>query len=507
MRYSNRKRRIILKKMVKMTGFKPGNRIKRAITLLFFLFSLLYVFGSGVQDTFLPEDALVWDEFRERLDADPDYRRLELKVKSSEMLVDQYAAFYIPYISLNAGPGQGFSYNRNFVSEDVEAHQYKSKTDMNFSLSADFLHVLGTDFGIRIPVQYSATEYFGDQDSEGGEFNINYVGFTANRKLITEEHAKELENQANRLADLYNLNQTRWGIFLELAKDCFDTVYFTRLKSLTDHQAEVFERLYNNETDDSVRKNYKRQLLMARQTSKTAEKKLMTIGVGSEKDRERLYEEFITLIPKLYKAYGLEHVALENLYIRSLRLELEKAREEEDFWFLPLIANPEFSFELDYYVKDVDETISGQTIALYEKGDFSFSMGVKATLPITDRGERELEVLNRKNNADIARLQLEDAIEQRRERLEGYGIDIELAELELELKELELSEARDDSEEAEKLYKKGFNTKEDRDLAHIAREKAKVDYLNALHQYFMTELTILKESGLILGGNLDEEEN
>ena len=494
--------------MDKMACFRPENRTKGAfIALLFLLFSMLSVFGAGVQDMSLPEDALVWDKFREKLAADPDYRQLELKLKSSQMLVSQYASFYIPYISLNAGAGQGFSYNRNFVSEAVEDHQYKSKTDMNFSLSADFLHVLGTDFGIRIPVQYSATSYFGEKESDGGDFNNNYIGFTANRKLITEEHAKELENQANRVADLYNLNQKRWGIFIELAKDCFDTVYYTRLKSLTEKQAKVFERLYNSATEDSVRKNYKRQLLMAKQTSKTAEKKLMTIGVGSEMNLDRLYEELMTIIPKLYKEYGLERMTLETLYIQSLRLQLEKAREEENLWFMPLIANPEFSFELDYYVKDVDETISGNDILIYKKGDFSFSMGVSATLPITDRGEREVEVLNRKNNADIARLRLEDAIEQRQERLEGYGIYIELAELELELKELELSEAKDDAEETVKLYEKGFSTEEDKDLARIAREKAKVDYLNALHQYFMTELTLLKDSGLILGGNLDEEEN
>jgi hypothetical protein len=329
---------------------------------------------------------------------------------------------------------------------------------------------------------------------------MDHVGLTVNRKLITEEHAKELGNQSNLLNAIYNLEQYRWNAFIQLVKDIFNQKYYLALSEMAELKIEVYDRKLQNEKDDDKKDQYLQQKLLAQKTVLTSKKMLNSLDSLSSECLNHLYGEILLLVPSLYKDYSQNDYIIESTDIKALKLEVQKAYEEKEMWFLPYIMNPSLSFEFDYYFDESSSMLG------YEAGDWTWSIGISGSLDVMDRGENDLEALNRKSNHEIKQLELEDSLDKKEKELEQYAMDIEISNIDLTLKQLEMGNAIDDAQEAVELYKNGYITVEDKELELMKRDQAKLDYLQVLHQLYTTELELMKESGIILGGYAHEEE-
>jgi outer membrane protein TolC len=203
-------------------------------------------------------------------------------------------------------------------------------------------------------------------------------------------------------------------------------------------------------------------------------------------------------IQKMVADYHELPVSQPSKQIQALELEIEKALAEKNLWFLPYLFNPTLSFNMDYYF-DESEKLG------FQAGDFKWSIGVSGSLDILDRGERETAALKRENTYDIKLLELKEEKEQIQKQMSKISLDVDISKVDLRLKELDYENKLKDAEKSIELYKKGFVTLEEKQLTLLELEQSRLDYIQASHQLYLNQLTLLQESGISLGGYLDEE--
>ena len=160
--------------------------------------------------------------------------------------------------------------------------------------------------------------------------------------------------------------------------------------------------------------------------------------------------------------------------------------------------NPNLTFKLDYYF-DESEKMG------FQAGDFKWSIGVSGSLDILDRGEREAAALNRANTYDIKLLELKEEKEQIQKQMNKILLDIDISKVDLQLKEIDYEKNKKDAKKSLELYKQGFITLEEKQLTLLESEQSRLDYIQALHQLYLHQLTLMQESGISFGGYLDEE--
>lgn len=462
------------------------NSCMKGLPILIIMICLLFISASSVFSSEL------WDEYDSRLQEDSSYKKLQLQYKGAEQTVDQYSDFFLPYFSLNMGGGnsKGFSYSETHRT-DSEAAEWNSSLGMSFSMN--FLHVFGTDIGLVIPFEFTNSS---DSDSD---ITMDHVGLTMNRKLISEEYATELGNQANLLSVIYNMEQYQWSIFTQLVQDIFSQVYYETLIDMSERKVQIYEGKLQNEIDEDKKDQYLQQKLLAEKSVLTSRKILNNMDLFDHEKLHALYEEILLCIPSLFNEYAEKEYIIESNDIKAMKLEVQKAYEEKELWYLPYLFNPNLSFQLDYYFDESSAMLG------YEAGDWTWSIGVSGSLDLMDRGERELAALNRQENYTIKQMELEDSLDKKEKKLEQYAMDLEIADIDLTLKQLSMEAAIEAAEDAVELYKNGYMTLEDKELELMNRDQSKLDYLQVLHGLYTTQLELMKESGIILGGYTYEE--
>ncbi|MEA1885274.1 MAG: hypothetical protein U9N62_12275, partial [Thermotogota bacterium] len=136
-----------------------------------------------------------------------------------------------------------------------------------------------------------------------------------------------------------------------------------------------------------------------------------------------------------------------------------------------------------------------------------WTIGVSGSLDVLDRGEREIAALKREKTYDIKLLELKEEKEHLEKQISKITLDTEISMVELELKELDYENKMNDAEKSLDLYKQGFITLEEKQLTLLELEQSRLDYIQASHQLYLHQLTLLQESGTSLGGYLDEEKD
>jgi len=430
------------------------------------------------------------EEFELRLQESSICKSLELKLLNAKQNKDMLSDFWSPYLRINMQPN-GFFYTETLSGSDEEK---TSSTSLDISTQLDLVHFLGADIGLSLPLKYKS----GDESES--EIIMNRLGLSISRRLIAEEYANQLGAGARYIESVYALEQQQWQLFIQLVKDVFDQKYYQNLNRISTERLSLYQRKFNAEKDEDMRQKYKKQILLLEKSLLNTRKFMATITPFSDERLKTLYEEIEKTIPELYKTYLETFVSSETKDISALRLELEKAYEEKNLWFLPYIMNPIINFNLEYYFDDADSMG-----ASYKAGDWKWSIGISGSLDLLDRGERELKSIGRKNTYEIKKLELEEELENSSKRLNQMIADVEIASLELELKLIDLEQAIDDSKTAIEKYSKGYVTYEDKQLSVLERYQAELDYLGALEQLYLSRLNLMRESGNTIGGYFDEE--
>ena len=177
--------------------------------------------------------------------------------------------------------------------------------------------------------------------------------------------------------------------------------------------------------------------------------------------------------------------------LEALRLSLEAAHREADFWFLPYIPNPTLSAGLSYNV---------DTQAL----EWNFSVGL--SVDVIDRGERANESLMRKKSRTLSQLELEDALRTSRRATEDAWKEKEVLWLNYQIAVIEKEEEMEDFQTAEQLKKGEFISEEEYELQELNYRNAVLSERRAYHTYLLQVLRLLNEYDiklLLLEGKSD----
>jgi hypothetical protein len=327
---------------------------------------------------------------------------------------------------------------------------------------------------------------------------MNSLGLNISRKLISEEQAEELGIRAQYLKTLYSLEQQEWALFIGLVNDVFSQKYYEGLEAVNRKRMEIYSTQFDNATDEDQKDAYKQQKLLAQKALLNTEKMLEQITLFTPQKMDSIYVQIKKTIEKMVADYHELPVSQPSKQIQALELEIEKALAEKNLWFLPYLFNPTLSFNMNYYF-DESEKLG------FQAGDFKWSIGVSGSLDILDRGERETAALKRENTYDIKLLELKEEKEQIQKQMSKISLDVDISKVDLRLKELDYENKLKDAEKSIELYKKGFVTLEEKQLTLLELEQSRLDYIQASHQLYLNQLTLLQESGISLGGYLDEE--
>ena len=448
--------------------------------------------------------------FQERLEESSAYKNLELQLLTSQQALGTYSDIFDPYLSLNLQQPAGLTFAKTVQdSGDTQTHQ----TNLNMSADVKLFHVFGTNIGLSFPFQYT-------KDSEGdSDFVFNSLGLNISRKLISEENAEKLGLKAQYLQALHALEQQEWALFFNLVNDVFNQRYYLGLAAVNRKRIEIFSAQFTNAKDEERKDSYKQQKLLSQKALLNTEKMIEQITLFTPNVLSTLYDQIKTVIQDMYADY-LEWInILPSKKVRALELEVEKALAEKKLWFLPYLFNPTVSFNLEYYFDDA-ETLGFQPGELEwldpewlpddfnwpsignQAGDFKWSIGVTGSLDIFDRGERETASLKRENTYDIKLLELKEEKERLEKQLKKIALDIDISKVDVELNELDYKNKMKDAEKSLELYKQGFITLEEKQLQLLEMEQSRLDYIKALHQLYLNQLTLMKETGTCLGGYL-----
>ena len=453
-------------------------------------------------------------EYNKRLEESSAYQNLKLQVLAAQQTVSSYSDIFAPYLSLSLQPA-GLTYEKT-VTDSGET--MTSQTNLNMSADFQLFHVLGTNVGLSLPVQYTSNS---DGDSD---FTMNSFGLNISRKLISEEQAEELGIKAQYLKTLYSLEQQEWALFINLVNDVFNQKYYNGLEAINRKRMEIYSVQYDNATDKDQKDAFKQQKLLAQKALLNTEKMLEQIILFTPQTADSLYDQIKIVIQKMYAGYLELPISHPSKKVQALELEVEKALAEKKLWFLPYVFNPTINFNLEYYFDDSDTTelqigdfdwsdldFLPDDFSLpnlgFQAGDFKWSIGVSGSLDIFDRGEREIAALKRENTYDIKRLELQEEKERIQKQLNKLSLDIDISKIDLQLKELDYENSLKDAEKSIELYKQGFETLEEKQLTLLELEQSRLDFLQASHQLYLHQLSLMQESGIPLGGYLDEEKD
>lgn len=471
--------------------------------LLFFLLGLtITLFSSGLKA-----------EYEKRLEESSAYQNLKLQVLSARQTIGTYSDIFDPYLTLNVQPG-GLTFNHTLTDGGDTRND---QTTLNMSADLNLVHVLGASIGLSLPVQYTI-----NHDGES-DFVMNSLGLSISRKLITEEQAEELGIRAQYLKTLHALEQKEWALFVDLVGDVFNQQYYEGLEAVNRKRLEIYAMQSDNAKDEDQKDAQKQQKLLTQKALLNTQKMLEQTSLFTPDEWNALYDQIKNMIQKMVADYLEFPDNRGSKQIQALELEVEKALAEKDLWFLPYLFNPTISFNLEYYFDDTETTgfdpgevdwsdfdflpddFSWPSLG-YQAGDFKWSISVTGSLDIFDRGERETAALKRETAYHIKRLELKEEKERIEQSLKRIMLDIDISKVDLQLKEMDYESKMKEAEKTLELYKQSFITLEEKQLTLLELEQSRLDYIQALHQLYLNQLSLMQESGLSLGGYLDEEE-
>lgn len=477
---------------------------KRWILLFFLLIGFtITIFSSG----------LIL-EYEKRLEESSAYQNLKLQVLSARQTIGAYLDIFEPYLSLNVQPG-GLTFNHT-VTDGGDTQN--DQTTLNMSADLNLVHVLGTSIGLSLPVQYTI-----NHDGES-DFVMNSLGLNISRKLISEEQSEELGIRVQYLRTLHSLEQQEWALFVDLVGDVFNQQYYEGLEAVNHKRMEIYAMQSDNANDEDRKDAQKQQKLLAQKALLNTQKMLEQISLFTPDEWDALYDQIKNMIQKMVADYLEFPDSRESKQIQALELEVEKALAEKNLWFLPYLFNPTISFNLEYYFDDAETTgfdpgdvdwsdfdflpddFTWPSLG-YQVGDFKWSISVTGSLDIFDRGERETAALKRENAYHIKCLELKEEKERIEQTLKRIMLDIDISKVDLQLKEMDYESKMKEAEKTVELYKQSFITLEEKQLALLELEQSRLEYIQASHQLYLHQLSLLQESGISLGGYLNEEKD
>jgi len=415
---------------------------------LLLLCSLVVLFPAAVAlaDT--------WDSlFAERLDQSATWRDARLKLRQAELNYDQSAKPWLPSLSAGTAEKAAFSLqNGEFSGGTI-------RTDLSMG------GLFGTDLTLQAPLVIAAD----------GKLDFPGPSLVASRKLFTESAANRLGLEAALVRARVALREAEDAVGLQLFTDTLNAVYYARLLDTNKLNLEVLERI-KAATHESSQREVERRILQARRGMLLASGSLAAFDAVFREKAETLYTELRTRSAAWMVGIPDSNIGpASSPAIRAQELDLAAAEKRKAFSLLPWLPNPSLSAQLSY-----DQ----------EQAKFNWGLGLQISVVLLDRGERELNSLQRKENVTLARLRLENAqkslgdnVRQARERLE-------ILELDRQIQKLDVEDELDNVTLLKALLADGFTNEENLVMGQIDLSIAQLDAIKIGHDLMIQKLKL-----------------
>ncbi len=412
-----------------------------------------------------PVLAISWDELLdERLNESVSYRQAALQRRQAELRVAQLDQFYVPYVSIGT-PGQT---SIRYVGGEGGGFQ-----PFNLVPSVSFTNVLGADISLGLPITVRP-EPADQQDT----LTIGDPTLTVSRRLFEETDAAALNARAAliraRDAEASAYADVRVGLVTEVfeARSGAQTLANTRT------QLDIARRLREASRDETAVRGLTRSILQAERAVIQAERALRPIDARVAANADALYDEILDRFDEWIAALPDRETTPEaSPAIRAQQLTVAAADARRARSFLPYIPNPTFDASVTY---DRDEN------------EIGWSIGLRFSVPIVDRGERAFAALERRETAEIEAIRLDSAVDAFDRTVRSAWEELELLEIDTRIRQLDLEAQQESAERARALYEQGFATEETLISEELALSGARLQLERAMNSYRAQQLRVLR---------------
>jgi len=403
----------------------------------------------------------------ERLNESVAYRQAALQLAVARQALDKISKVYIPYVNVGLSPASpgGYLYsNAGFSAVSVRP-------------SVQFANVFGADIEIASPIA------FGPLAAAEGTPAKWALGFGNPTIEVTRKLFEEIDvEQLNARAALMKAGDSKAAAFADeriaLVSDIFNA--YISLRSLEDAQKriEVAEALKATSQDPSETRDLERSLLQAKRTVLQTERTLRAIDKRVVENAAELYAEvdsrFDGWIADLPAADAIPE---STRALAANELDLAAAEAKRSRSFLPYVPNPAFSAALGFDTR---------TQKLY------WGFSIQLSVPIVDRGERAIAVLQRRETADIERLRLDAARKALETSVQNAWDDLELLDIDLRIAELDLANQREATARTHMLYDGGFATETTLLSAELSLSASQLQVEDKSNEYRLGQLKLVR---------------
>ena len=409
--------------------------------------------------------AIGWEELlSQRLDESVAYRQAVLQRRQAELRMDQLDRFYLPYISVGTAGQTSITY---VGGEGGGLQPFVVQPSVSFS------NVLGANLALGLPVTVLPSPPEGVDAVTVGDPSL-----VVTRRLFEETDATALSARSAliraRDAEAGALAEVRLGLVSEVfdARATLQTVADSRTR------LENARRLADASRDESTARELERAILQAERARIQAERTLRTLDDVVIEHADHLYAEILERFEVWVADLARDGTMPEtSAAVRAQQLALAAAEARASRAFLPYLPNPSFEARVSY---DRDEN------------DLNWSVGLRFSLPIIDRGERSLAAFERRESAEIERLRLETTAQALDLTARSAWDDLELVELEARIAALDLEVQEESAARVRALHDEGFATRESLVNAELALSAARLQLERAQNGYRLQQLRLLR---------------
>ncbi len=393
----------------------------------------------------------------ERLEESVEYREAVLDRRAAEVRAGVRSRSLAPYLEI--GTGQD-----GIAIEDGELQPVQLRSTLALR------HVFGATIEVGVPFLITDSE-----DPTGS------ISLRVSRPLFSDDGAALPEARAALLRARNRERSAYLDVKLDLVEEILDARYSTQLLDANRANLRVLERVYEAAVDPQDRREVSRRILQMERGILQAEYRLQGLDAGIRRDEGNLYGQVLALSEVWLLEIEPEMLRPElSPRLLAQEYELAAAQFRGDRSFLPWVPNPVFRAGINY--DPWEDTVQ-----------WSFSVQFDATL--LDRGERRLEAMRRREQAEIERLRLHRLTEVIDREVADLRHRLEILNYDRRLKELDIEDEQQNVREVRALYEAGFETEENLIVAETDLSVEELALIQIEHNFMLGRLELLRYVG------------
>ncbi|AFG38621.1 TolC family protein [Spirochaeta africana] len=400
--------------------------------------------------------------YQERLAESLAYRQAVLARRSAQMRVQQMERSFLPYLDVSVGQS-------GIALADGELQTISLRPELTWQ------HLFGADVQLSAPVRVNPE----------GEQRIDTVEVTVRRRLFPEDTTEVYTRLASLLQAQHAEHQAVLDVKIGLIEEIMNVQFAEQQLASSQQNLAVLERLQEAAADFSDEREIRRQVLRAQRGILQATYSLDQRDPRIRRSANQLYDEAHALAEEWLLDIPADRVLpAQSLATRAREYSLAAAELQSRRLPLAYLPNPVVQAGLTYDIHD-------QSV--------SWGVSLQISASILDRGERALEVFERRERPQLERLRLQQEHDRLSRGTQDVRHRLQVLAIDIELKKLEVEDLQEDVVVMRSLVEGGFEPEEEIILAEIELSDSQLELVQLQNQDILQRLALLRyyDSGVI----------